>query len=61
MDVQLTPDQQAFIRQAIESGRFQHEEDVIAGSFNLADRFRDPIGLGKGIVDGVSQFLHEVL
>jgi len=29
MDLQLTPSQQAFIRQAIESGRFQREEDAV--------------------------------
>ena len=29
MEVQLTPDQKAFIRQAIESGRLQREEDAV--------------------------------
>jgi Arc/MetJ-type ribon-helix-helix transcriptional regulator len=29
MDVQLTPDQRAFVRQAIESGRIQREEDAV--------------------------------
>src|SRR5690242_19134915 len=29
MDVQLSPDQKAFLRQAIESGRLQHEEDAV--------------------------------
>ena len=32
-----------------------------AGLLDFADRFRDPVGLGKGIVNRVSQFLHEVL
>ena len=41
--------------------RFQDEENVVAGSFDFADRLRDPVGLGKGIVDRVSQFLHQVL
>jgi hypothetical protein len=41
--------------------RFQHEEHVVARSLDFADRLRDPVGLGKGIVDRVSQFLHEVL
>jgi len=29
MEVQLTPDQEAFIRQAIESGRLRREEDAV--------------------------------
>jgi putative addiction module CopG family antidote len=29
MDVSLTPDQKAFVRQAIESGRLQREEDAV--------------------------------
>ena len=29
MEVQLTPDQKAFIRQAIESGRLQREQDAV--------------------------------
>src|ERR1041385_5479918 len=41
-------------------GRFQYQEDVIAGSFNLSDGFCDSIGFGKRIIDRVSQFLHQV-
>jgi Arc/MetJ-type ribon-helix-helix transcriptional regulator len=29
MEVQLTPDQKAFVRQAIQSGRLQREEDAV--------------------------------
>jgi putative addiction module CopG family antidote len=29
MNVRFTPDQEAFIRQAIATGRFQHEEDAV--------------------------------
>jgi Arc/MetJ-type ribon-helix-helix transcriptional regulator len=29
MDVRLTPDQEAFVRQAIQSGRLRHEEDAV--------------------------------
>jgi Arc/MetJ-type ribon-helix-helix transcriptional regulator len=29
MEVHLTPDQKAFVRQAIESGRLQREEDAV--------------------------------
>ena len=35
MDVQLTPDQRAFIRQAIDSGRLQREEDAIKEALSL--------------------------
>src|SRR5690349_5597373 len=39
---------------------FKNEEYVVAGALNFSDGLRDPIGFGKGIVDRVSQFLHEV-
>jgi hypothetical protein len=29
MEVQFTPDQRAFVRQALESGRLLHEEDAV--------------------------------
>jgi putative addiction module CopG family antidote len=35
MNVQFTPDQQAFVRQGIESGRFQHEEDAVREALAL--------------------------
>ena len=35
MDVQLTPDQKAFVRQAIESGRLQREEDAVTEALSL--------------------------
>src|ERR1700680_1232272 len=35
MDVQLTPDQEAFIRQAIESGRLRREEDAVEEALSL--------------------------
>jgi putative addiction module CopG family antidote len=35
MEVHLTPDQKAFIRQAIETGRFRHEEDAIQEALSL--------------------------
>jgi putative addiction module CopG family antidote len=35
MDVQLTPDQRAFVRQGIETGRFQHEEDAVREALSL--------------------------
>jgi Arc/MetJ-type ribon-helix-helix transcriptional regulator len=35
MEVQLTPDQWAFIRQAIESGRLSREEDAVNEALRL--------------------------
>lgn len=35
MDVQLTADQKAFIRQAIETGRFRREEDAVLEALTL--------------------------
>jgi Arc/MetJ-type ribon-helix-helix transcriptional regulator len=35
MEVQFTPDQEAFIRQAIESGRLHREEDAIQQAMAL--------------------------
>jgi putative addiction module CopG family antidote len=35
MEVNLTPDQKAFVRHAIESGRLQHEEDALREALSL--------------------------
>jgi putative addiction module CopG family antidote len=35
MNVELTPDQRAFVRQAIESGRFQREEEAVQQALAL--------------------------
>jgi putative addiction module CopG family antidote len=35
MEVQLTPDQKAFVRQAIESGRLQDEKDAVKEAMAL--------------------------
>jgi Arc/MetJ-type ribon-helix-helix transcriptional regulator len=35
MDVHLTPDQKAFVRQAIESGRLNREEDAVQEALSL--------------------------
>jgi hypothetical protein len=42
-------------------GSFENQKDVVAGSLDFADRFCDPVRIGKGIVNRVSQFLHELL
>jgi Arc/MetJ-type ribon-helix-helix transcriptional regulator len=38
MEVHLTPDQEAFVRQAIESGRLRHEEDAVKEALALWER-----------------------
>jgi Arc/MetJ-type ribon-helix-helix transcriptional regulator len=35
MEVHLTPDQKAFVRQAVESGRLRREEDAIQEALSL--------------------------
>jgi putative addiction module CopG family antidote len=35
MEVRLTPDQEAFVRQAIETGRFQRAEDAVREALSL--------------------------
>ena len=35
MDVQLTDDQKAFVRQAVESGRYSREEDALQDALSL--------------------------
>ena len=35
MEVQLTPDQKALVRHAIESGRLSHEEDAVKEALTL--------------------------
>ena len=35
MEVNLTPDQKAFVRQAIESGRFRREEEAVQEALSL--------------------------
>jgi putative addiction module CopG family antidote len=35
MEVRLTPDQKAFVRQAIESGRFHRAEDAVEEALSL--------------------------
>jgi putative addiction module CopG family antidote len=36
-EVRLTPDQEAFIRQAIDTGRFHREEDVVQEALSLLE------------------------
>jgi putative addiction module CopG family antidote len=38
MEIQLTADQQAFVRQAIESGRYAHEEEAVQEALLLWER-----------------------
>ena len=38
MEVKLTDDQKAFVRQAVESGRYSREEDAMEEAFSLWER-----------------------
>jgi len=38
MDVQLTPEQEAFVRQAIESGRLHRPEDAVQQALSLWEK-----------------------
>ena len=38
MNVELTPDQRAFVQKAIESGRFKREEDAVEEALALWER-----------------------
>jgi putative addiction module CopG family antidote len=38
MEVRLTPDQQAFVREAIESGRYRREEEAVHDALTLWER-----------------------
>jgi putative addiction module CopG family antidote len=38
MDVELTPDQRAFVQKAIESGRFKREEEAVEEALALWER-----------------------
>jgi putative addiction module CopG family antidote len=37
MEVRLTPDQEAFVRQGIEAGRYQSQDDAIAEALALGE------------------------
>ena len=41
-------------------GGFQNQEDVVTGAFDLPNRGGYTVGIGKRLVDRVSQFLHEI-
>ena len=54
MEVQLTDDQRAFVRQAIESGRYKQEEDVLRDALSMweeRERRRMEILAAIGIAD----------
>jgi hypothetical protein len=43
------------------NGGFEDEEDVIAVIFDSGDHFGDLLGIGERLIDGITQFLHELL
>src|SRR5208283_1490628 len=50
-----------FVAPVETDSRFQDQKHVVSGALDFADRLRDPVGFGQGIVDGIPQLLHEVL
>jgi putative addiction module CopG family antidote len=53
MEVQLTPDQEAFVRQAIESGRLQREEDAVKEALSLwEERERSRVEILAAVEEG---------
>ena len=57
MEVQLTPDQRAFVRQAINSGRLRHEEDAIKEALSLwEERERGRAGILAAVDEAEADF-----
>ena len=42
-------------------GRLEHEKHIVARTFDLADGASNTVRVRKGFVDGVAQFLHQLL
>ncbi len=40
-------------------GRFQNQEDVVSGSFDLSDSFGNALRVGQRFVDRIAQILHQ--
>ncbi len=59
MEVQFTPDQQAFIRQAIETGRLPNEEAAVRQALSLwEERERIRVELLAGVDDAEASLAH---
>ena len=57
MEVQLTEDQKAFVRQGIEMGRYSHEEDALREALSLwEERERYLAEIRAGIAVAEAQF-----
>ena len=41
-------------------GGFEDQENIVAAFFDAGDNFGDLFGIGKGFVDGLAEFLHEL-
>ena len=42
-------------------GGFEDQEDIVSTFFDAGDNLRDLLGVGERFVDGVAEFLHELL
>ena len=42
-------------------GGFEDQEDVVSAFFDAGDNFRDLLRIRKRLVDGVAEFLHQLL
>src|SRR5258706_12105785 len=42
-------------------GGFEHQEDIVAGALDLADGLSDRFGIRERFIDGVPEFLHQLL
>ena len=59
MEVQLTPDQKAFIKQGIETGRFQHETDAVQEALSLwEERERRRVEFLESLNDAKASLAH---
>lgn len=59
MEIQLTPDQRAFVRQAIESGRLRREEDAVQQALALwEERERKRAELLAAITEAEDSLAH---
>jgi putative addiction module CopG family antidote len=59
MEVQLTPDQRAFVRQAIDSGRFRREEDAVKEALSLwEERERERVEILAAVDEAEASLAH---
>ena len=51
-----------FVVAAVETdGGLQHQKDIVAAGLDPGDDLGDLVGFRQGLVDGIAEFLHELL